>query len=85
MNGKTKSSGLKGFSFSLRPPRLIFLAVMLFAVLSVMWPGYYLFSGTTPIILGFPLSFAWIIFWVIISFAAMAGLYLSDIQHEKED
>jgi hypothetical protein len=74
-----------GFTFTITASRIIFLAVMLLAVLSVNWPGLLLFSGTTPLILGFPLSFAWIILWVVICFAAMMGLYLSDKKHEKRD
>jgi hypothetical protein len=74
-----------GITFTLRRSRIIFLAVMLFAILSVIWPGLYLFSGATPFILGFPLSFAWVILWVVICFSAMMGLYLSDKKHEKRD
>lgn len=85
MTEKHDSGFLKVFSFTLRPSRIIFLAVMLLAVLSVIWPGLFLFSDATPFILGFPLSFAWIILWVIVSFAAMMGLYLSDIKHEEKD
>lgn len=73
------------FAFTLRRSRFIFVMVMLVAILAVVWPGYALFSSATPLILGFPLSFAWIIFWVIVSFSAMTALYISDSKHEESD
>lgn len=76
-------SGLK-FS-AVRPARVIFCIVMFLAALAVMWPGYALFSSATPLILGFPLSFMWIIAWVIISFTAMLALYYSDKKAEEAD
>ncbi|WP_146198608.1 hypothetical protein [Rhodohalobacter mucosus] len=79
----TKSQPL--FSFTLRRSRVLFVMVMLTAVLAVVWPGHALFSDPEPFILGFPLSFAWVIFWVLVSFAAMSGLYLSDLNHEDEE
>ena len=66
-----------------RRNRIIFVAVLLVATLAVIWPGHALFSSATPLIFGFPLSFAWIILWVIIGFAAMLGLYLTDEHKDK--
>ncbi len=70
------------FTFTFRKSRFIFVIVMMIATLAIVWPGYALFSSAEPLILGFPLSFAWIIFWVIVSFTAMLALYISDIRHE---
>lgn len=50
-----------------------------------MWPGYALLSGYEPFILGLPLSFAWVIFWVIIGFLSMLYLYISDNRAEKKE
>lgn len=87
MSGKpTDPSSLKTqFAFTLNRGRKVFVAVMLIATAAIIWPGYALFSSAEPLIFGFPLSFAWIIFWVMISFAAMMGLYLSDSKHENRD
>jgi len=63
--------------------RIIFLIVMIITALAIIWPGHAIFSSATPLILGFPLSFAWIIFWVLVGFIAMLGLYLSDSHHDK--
>lgn len=68
---------------NIRRNRIIFVAVLLVTTLAVIWPGHAIFSSATPLIFGFPLSFAWIIFWVIVGFAAMLGLYLSD-SHEND-
>lgn len=56
---------------------------MILTTFAVVWPGYAIFSSATPLIFGFPLSFAWIIFWVIVGFAAMVGLYLTDSHNDK--
>lgn len=69
----------------IRTARLIFVFVIIAAGLAVMWPGYTLFSSATPLIFGFPPSFAWIILWVIISFIAMLLLYFSDKNAEEAD
>lgn len=68
---------------SLRRSRLIFITVIILTALAVIWPGHALFSSAMPLLFGFPLSFAWIILWVIISFAAMLGLYISDSHDDK--
>lgn len=66
-----------------RRTRIIFGTVMLITSLAIIWPGHAIFSSATPLILGFPLSFAWIILWVIIGFAALVGIYLSDEHEDK--
>jgi hypothetical protein len=73
------------FTFTLRRSRVLFMAVMVITTLAIVWPGYALFSSATPLILGFPLSFAWIIFWVMVGFAAMLALYISDSKNEPRD
>ncbi|REL32860.1 hypothetical protein DYD21_13635 [Rhodohalobacter sp. SW132] len=67
----------------LRSTRIIFVIVMLITCLAIIWPGHAIFSSATPLIFGFPLSFVWIILWVIIGFAAMMGLYLTDKHQDK--
>lgn len=73
------------FTFTLRRGRIIFVIVMIITVLAVVWPGHALFAAPEPFIFGFPLSFAWVILWVFVSFAAMTGLYLADLNHENKD
>ncbi|WP_234570586.1 hypothetical protein [Rhodohalobacter sp. 614A] len=52
--------------------------------LMIIWPGYTIFSSATPFILGFPLSFAWIIFSTIAGFIALLLLYRSDYKSKPE-
>ncbi|MFO7846924.1 MAG: hypothetical protein R6V27_10205 [Balneolaceae bacterium] len=68
---------------SIRQSRILFLFVMILTTLAIIWPGHAFFSSATPLILGFPLSFAWIILWVIIGFSALLGLYLADDHEDK--
>jgi membrane protein implicated in regulation of membrane protease activity len=63
---------------SLRLSRILFCIVMCFIGFFLIWPGYTLFSSATPLIFGFPLSFAWIIFCTIAGFIALLALYFSD-------
>lgn len=76
---------LPAFTWTLRRGRYLFFFVMFLATLAIGWPGYLFFSSPEPFILGFPLSFAWIIFWVLVSFAAMLGLFFSDQKAEREE
>jgi len=80
---KDPQTGLTRQRTSLRRSRIIFIAVIILTALAVVWPGQAIFSSPTPLIFGFPLSFAWIIFWVIVGFLALLGLYLSD-SHDDE-
>ncbi len=54
------------------------------AALMVTWPVYTLFSGTFPLILGLPLSLAWIVLALAVIFCALLWLYRSDLRDEDE-
>ncbi|MEX0660394.1 MAG: hypothetical protein WEA58_10965 [Balneolaceae bacterium] len=72
-------------SSAYRLNRIIFTMVMILATLAVVWPGHAIFSSATPLIFGLPLSFAWIILWVTISFVAMLALHFSDNKDPETD
>jgi len=81
-----KGRGQKSqFTFTLRRTRIWFVVIILVTTLAIVWPGYQFFSSAEPLVAGFPLSFAWMILWVIIGFAAMMWLYLSDRKHEAQE
>ena len=63
---------------STRRRRITFMIIVLVAGLAVVAPVYPLFSGIRPLILGLPLSFAWVILWLAIVFAALVWTYRSD-------
>jgi len=68
-----------------RANRVFIIILSILASLAIMWPGYPLFAGIEPLILGLPLSFAWIIFWVILMFIALLLLYFSDNKEGETD
>lgn len=46
--------------------------------LCLIWPIYPVFGGAEPFILGFPLSFAWVIFILVLSFLALLLFFKSE-------
>lgn len=58
--------------------KIIFLIGFLIIQLSLIWPIYPLFSAVDPMILGLPLSFAWVIFVLLAAFSLLLWYYLSD-------
>jgi hypothetical protein len=60
------------------PHRKLFIIAAVFIQLAVIWPVYAFFSAAEPLVLGFPLSFAWLIFILLLAFAAMVYLYTQD-------
>ena len=54
--------------------RGIFLGVYLLAALLLIWPVYPLFSGVEPLILGLPLSLAWVVMALGVMFGALLWL-----------
>ncbi len=56
----------------------IFLGLLLLIQLSVIWPVYPLFSEVEPLVLGLPLSFAWVILVLFCAFFLLLWYYLGD-------
>jgi membrane protein implicated in regulation of membrane protease activity len=69
----------------IRRSRIVFTVFMIFLTVFLVWPGYTLFSLPEPLILGLPLSFAWVTFCTIAGFLAMFLLYISDRHNEEDD
>lgn len=62
-----------------RRERRVYRAATVFFVLlfaALVWPVYPLFSGIRPMILGVPLSLAYVVLLVLASFAALLALFL---------
>jgi len=64
--------------------KTIFLIGLLFIQLGLIWPVYPLFSDIYPLILGLPLSFAWVIVVLFAAFFLLLWYYLSDPQRNDE-
>lgn len=61
----------------------IFLTLLLIIQLAIIWPVYSLFDGIYPLILGLPLSFAWIVAMLLSAFFLLLWYYLSDPAHKE--
>ncbi len=61
-----------------RRRRLVFLAVYVVVAALLVWPIYPQFSGIQPLILGLPLSLAWVLLALSVMFAALLWLYRSE-------
>ena len=58
--------------------RILFVAVYLLVVTALVWPVYPTFSGIRPLIVGLPLSLAWIVGVLFAGFLALMALYLTE-------
>ncbi len=59
----------------MRRATVVFFLIYLVAL---TYPGYVLFRSPDPRILGFPLSFAWAILWVLLGWAMLTILYFTE-------
>jgi len=66
-----------------RKRTFLLVAVLGVVQLCLIWPIYPLFSSPTPTILGFPLSFAWVILMVLVSFVSLLTYFL--LEHRGEN
>lgn len=62
----------------------IFLALLFIIQLSIIWPGFAFFDGIYPLILGLPLSFAWIVAMLLSAFFLLLWYYLSDPENQQQ-
>lgn len=51
-------------------------AVLAVVFCALVWPVYPLFAGIRPLVLGVPLSLAWVVAWLLVSFATLLALCL---------
>ena len=50
----------------------------LVAGLALVWPVYPLFGGIRPLVLGLPLSLAWVVLWLAVVFLALLIAFFSE-------
>jgi fatty acid desaturase len=65
--------------------RLGFAALLLAAALALIWPLYTLFSGPFPLILGLPLSLAWVVLWLVLVFLGLLWQYQGDRNQDRKE
>jgi membrane protein implicated in regulation of membrane protease activity len=51
-------------------------AVLAVVFCALVWPVYPLFAGIRPLVLGVPLSLAWVVAWLLVSFVTLLALFL---------
>ena len=63
--------------------KIIFAGGLLLIQLCLIWPVYPLFSDIYPLILGIPLSFAWVIFALLAAFSLLLWYYLTEPEESE--
>ena len=59
-------------------------ALLVLATVCMGWPVFPFFAGIRPMILGLPLSLAWVVLWMVVVFVAQLALYLRDDSTDRE-
>lgn len=67
----------------LRRAKLAFAALAAAAAAALVWPLYPWFAGIRPMILGLPLSFAWVVAWLGVVFVALMALYRAEYRSPR--
>lgn len=62
----------------------LYVVVTMIPFLLLIFPLFELVNRPTPIILGLPFSFFWVILWIFITFVALIVLYLIDPDKNEE-
>jgi len=62
--------------------KIIFAGGLLLIQLCLIWPVYPVFSDIYPLVLGIPLSFAWVIFALLAAFSLLLWYYLTEPEKE---
>ena len=74
-----------GTAPEVRRRRWIFVAVSTVAALMVLWPVYPFFARPKPLILGLPLSLAWVLAALALVFAALLWLFHGEADESNAD
>nr|WP_263326659.1 DUF3311 domain-containing protein [Neobacillus sp. Marseille-Q6967] len=62
----------------------LFIVISIVPFMMLIFPFYELGNRATPIVMGLPFSFFWVILWIVITFAALIGLYFVDPDKDGE-
>lgn len=69
---------------SRRKFQTIYLVAVIIPFLMLIFPLFEIGNRATPIVLGLPFSFFWVILWIVITFLIITGLYFIDPDHKEE-
>ncbi|MEK5391384.1 DUF3311 domain-containing protein [Margalitia sp. FSL K6-0131] len=62
-----------------------YIIIALIPFLMLIFPLFELGNRATPIVLGLPFSFFWVILWIIITFVGLIILYKFDPKKDGEE
>jgi hypothetical protein len=63
----------------------VYLIITIIPFLMLVFPIYGLANRATPIVMGVPFSFFWVVLWIVITFIAISVLYFKDPENGKEE
>ncbi|HET7395608.1 MAG TPA: hypothetical protein VFK12_04155 [Gammaproteobacteria bacterium] len=56
------------------------LAIVILVLVMLIWPVYALVPAVYPFVLGLPFGFAWLVFCILIAFAALLATFRADMR-----
>ncbi|HEX7064244.1 MAG TPA: DUF3311 domain-containing protein [Bacillales bacterium] len=63
----------------------LFVILMILCLLPLIFPIYEVANQGTPIIVGLPFGFFWVILWIVIAFVIAVILYLVDPDNKNRE
>ncbi|WP_019413073.1 DUF3311 domain-containing protein [Paenisporosarcina sp. TG20] len=70
---------------SIRKFYTLYITISMVPLLMLIFPLFEIGNRATPIVMGLPFSFFWVILWIIITFAALIFLYSLDPDNKEEE
>ncbi|WP_017380628.1 DUF3311 domain-containing protein [Paenisporosarcina sp. TG-14] len=63
----------------------LYIAIATLPFLMLVFPLFEIGNRATPIVMGLPFSFFWVILWIVITFVALIILYSLDPDNKEEE
>lgn len=62
----------------------LYIVIGIVPFLMLVFPFFEIGNRATPIVMGLPFSFFWVILWIVITFVALIVLYFLDPDNAEE-
>lgn len=63
----------------------LYILVCVIPFLLLVFPLFEIGNRATPIVLGLPFSFFWVVLWILVTFIALVILYRFDPDQDEEE
>lgn len=63
----------------------LYILICVATLLPVLFPIFEVANRSTPLILGIPFNFFWVILWIVLVFIGVSILYAIDPQRKNEE